>query len=275
MSLLWGQPKQPLVSEVEVADTKPEILDVSIDFTQVKLDDYAAVIMAANYTSVRLRWNEAAATSTNAADATRRAPAGEELVGPLGEFDRVGYQVDFCTPTGRRPNAIPVSWDPSFFDPPLQRPVTSDSMAVGALQTYEWAVRFPQMVKRMSSIAGAPQPSPWTRLWLSTVIEEPITSDPAWNNGFYADRLDVQSGLRRRLRARLLRSIHDLSGPNNLLTQARKACAADPAQGGDMAKALGRITAKVTNVAFSGDVMFSPQDNEVWARSIPGARYRE
>ena len=63
--------------------------------------------------------------------------------------------------------------------------------------------------------------------------------------------------------------------PNNLLIQARKACAADPAQGGDMAKALGRITAKVTNVAFSGDVMFSPQDNEVWARSIPGARYRE
>ena len=54
---------------------------------------------------------------------------GEELVGPLGEFDRVGYQVDFCTPTGRRPNAIPVSMDPDFFDPPLQRPVTSPDMA--------------------------------------------------------------------------------------------------------------------------------------------------
>ncbi len=59
---------------------------------------------------------------------------GEELVGPLGEFDRVGYQVDFCTPTGRRPNAIPVSWDPSFFDPPLQRPVTSDSMAARVIE---------------------------------------------------------------------------------------------------------------------------------------------
>ena len=50
---------------------------------------------------------------------------GEELVGPLDEFDRVGYEVDFCTPTGRRPNAIPVSMDPDFFDPPLQRSVTS------------------------------------------------------------------------------------------------------------------------------------------------------
>src|SRR5205085_8962554 len=38
--------------------------------------------------------------------------------------------------------------------------------SVGALQTYEWAVRFPGMVKRMASIAGAPKPSPWTRLWL-------------------------------------------------------------------------------------------------------------
>jgi len=269
MSLLWGQPKQRFVSEVEVPDKIPEILDVSIDFTKVNLDDYVAVIMAANYTSVRLRWNEAAATSANAADEARRAPAvyffrsamqnrrivkgtpchalwlltpspdclagrrvtcnpvvladvlnagafyvpapagtpwyehvvvdddlvtnmsalheqngkvvpvgterlvdairdrilakaaqpaqpatapgrpassargrrrvlivlsewgywGEELVGPLGEFDRVGYEVDFCTPTGRRPNAIPVSMDPDYFDPPLQRSVTSPEMA--------------------------------------------------------------------------------------------------------------------------------------------------
>ena len=64
MSRLWGQPKQTFVSEVEEAGKTPETLDVGIDFTQVRLDDYAAVIMAANYTSVRLRWNEAAATSS-------------------------------------------------------------------------------------------------------------------------------------------------------------------------------------------------------------------
>ena len=57
---------------------------------------------------------------------------GEELVGPLSEFDRVGYEVDFCTPNGRRPNAIPVSMDPDFFDPPLQRCVTSPQMAAAA-----------------------------------------------------------------------------------------------------------------------------------------------
>ena len=176
--------------------------------------------------------------------------------------------------------------------------------SIGAMQTYEWAVRFPQMVKRMASIAGAPRPSPWTHLWLCTVIEEPITSDPAWNNGFYADRLDVQAGLRRQghcmaltlpplsyyhgdvLRSLGFASVDDFvrgffegfmisQDPNNLLTQARKAHTADPSQGGDMAAALARIAAKAFVYAFAGDVMFPPQDCKLDAERIPGARFRE
>lgn len=176
--------------------------------------------------------------------------------------------------------------------------------SVGALQTYEWAVRFPQVVTRMASIAGAPRPSPWTLHWLRTVIEEPIVTDPAWNNGFYAQASDVQAGLRRQghcmaltlpplsyyhgdLMQRLgFGSVQDFvrgffegfmvgQDPNNLLIQARKALTADPAQGGSLPEALGRITARTTIVAFTGDVMFPPQDNELDARSIPGAKYRE
>jgi homoserine O-acetyltransferase len=130
--------------------------------------------------------------------------------------------------------------------------------SVGALQTYEWAVRFPQMVKRMASIAGAPRPSPWTLLWLRTVIEEPITSHPAFNEGFYTDATALQAGSRRQghcmaltlppaeffrpdvLGALGFASVDDyvrgffegfmLSvDPNNLIVQARKARAADPA----------------------------------------------
>lgn len=47
----------------------------------------------------------------------------------IGEFDRVGYEVKFCTPAGRRPNAIPDSMDSDFFDPSLMRSVTSPEMA--------------------------------------------------------------------------------------------------------------------------------------------------
>jgi putative intracellular protease/amidase len=54
---------------------------------------------------------------------------GEELVGPLEVFDENGYNVDFATPTGKRPVAISVSMDPDYIDPPLGRSVTSPEMA--------------------------------------------------------------------------------------------------------------------------------------------------
>lgn len=54
---------------------------------------------------------------------------GEELVGPLDVLDARGYQTVFCTPTGRRPHALPPSMDPAFVDPPLGKPVTSPDMA--------------------------------------------------------------------------------------------------------------------------------------------------
>jgi|GEM_PF-5651739 len=54
---------------------------------------------------------------------------GEELLGPLETFDAAGYQVDFATPTGKRPVALPPSMDATFVDPPLGRTVVSEEMA--------------------------------------------------------------------------------------------------------------------------------------------------
>lgn len=54
---------------------------------------------------------------------------GEELVGPLEVFDNEGYQVEFATPTGKRPVALPPSMDPTYVDPPLGKPVVSQEMA--------------------------------------------------------------------------------------------------------------------------------------------------
>ena len=54
---------------------------------------------------------------------------GEELVGPLNVFDAAGYTVEFATPTGTRPRALPPSYNPDFIDPPLNRPVVSEDMA--------------------------------------------------------------------------------------------------------------------------------------------------
>jgi len=178
--------------------------------------------------------------------------------------------------------------------------------SVGGLQIYEWAVRFSHMVKHLAPIATAPRPSPWTRLWLRFLIEEPITSFPAWNNGFYADAKAVQPALRRvghgtaltlpphgfyREGQEVWRSLGFTSpddfvarfweaywlpqSPNDLVAQARKAAAADPSQGGDMATALGKIEAKTSVIAFTGDPMFPPEEGKADADRIPNAQFSE
>lgn len=264
MSRLWGNSSLTFVSDVERGGETPETVTVDMDFTLVDLDDYAAVIMAANYPSVRLRWladddlgRDCAGQPIVDGNSARRAPAvrlfyramrnprivkgfpchalwiltpipevlagrrvtcnrvlladvynaggiyvapqggvavdedlvtndsaghtaelvdairdrilaiaadpppahpvsassasasavanprprrilmlvsewgywGEGLVAPVDEFDRAGYETVFCTPTGRRPNAIGVSMDAGYIDPPLGCAVTSPEMA--------------------------------------------------------------------------------------------------------------------------------------------------
>lgn len=176
--------------------------------------------------------------------------------------------------------------------------------SVAALQAYEWAIRFPNMVKRLASIAGAPRPSVWTKLWLRTVWEEPITSDPAWNDGFYTDAHTLQASLRHAAhemamtlvphqlyseelwRSAGFASVDDfISGifesftrpqdPGNLVSVARKTHAADPSAGGDLAVALSRITAKTFVFAFTGDPMFPAEECKIDADRIPRAKFRE
>lgn len=175
--------------------------------------------------------------------------------------------------------------------------------SVGALQTYEWAVRFPKMVTRMASICGAPKPSDWTRLWLRTVIEDPISADPNFANGRYTDSAAVNQGKRitghmaalthppkvfyrtqiwRRLGfssmedfvARSWETFWLPHDPNDLILQARKARFADPAHGGDISAALSTITAKAMIAAVEGDAMFPPEDGAVDASRVPGSIYR-
>lgn len=60
VSMLWGQKKATFLSAIDPLDADalqqtPKPLEVFIDVAEVDLDDYAAVVMAANYTSVRLR----------------------------------------------------------------------------------------------------------------------------------------------------------------------------------------------------------------------------
>ena len=74
MSRLWGQSSVRFFSDT-VEGEIPKTLDVDIDFQDVDVNDYAAVIMGANYTSVRLRYFEPPEGMPISGEQVRNSPA--------------------------------------------------------------------------------------------------------------------------------------------------------------------------------------------------------
>jgi putative intracellular protease/amidase len=54
---------------------------------------------------------------------------GEELVGPYDVLTARRYQVDFMTPLGQKPPALPPSMEAGYLDPPLDKVVTDEHYA--------------------------------------------------------------------------------------------------------------------------------------------------
>jgi protease I len=75
MSRLWNQPSVRFVSDVDEVGKELQYLDVNMDFQNADINNYAAVIMAANYTSVRLRYFQPPAGQLISPQQTKTAPA--------------------------------------------------------------------------------------------------------------------------------------------------------------------------------------------------------
>lgn len=76
MSRLWGEESVRFVSDIDQVEGEvPEYLSVNIDFQDIDLNDYAAVIMSANYTSVRLRYFQPTDGYPISPEQTKTAPA--------------------------------------------------------------------------------------------------------------------------------------------------------------------------------------------------------
>jgi homoserine O-acetyltransferase/O-succinyltransferase len=71
--------------------------------------------------------------------------------------------------------------------------------SMGAQQTYEWAVRYPEMVKRAAPITGTAKNTDHDFLFTETLVEA-ITSDPAFADGHYEQFSDVAAGLKRHVK---------------------------------------------------------------------------
>jgi homoserine O-acetyltransferase len=176
--------------------------------------------------------------------------------------------------------------------------------SMGAEQVYEWAVRFPEAVKRAAPMAGTARTTAHTAAYAQTLMDA-ITSDPGWAGGWYERPGAVRDGLRRHSRlwavmgASPAMYVQELWRPlgfssvddfmlglldasflpldaNSLLVQAWKWQHADVARltGGDLGQALGRIQAKTFVMPISTDMFFTVADCQAEQRLIPGSALR-
>ena len=176
--------------------------------------------------------------------------------------------------------------------------------SMGAQQTYEWAVRYPDMVRRAAPIAGTAKNSLHDFLYTETLVEA-ITSDPGYNGGWYSAASDVRQGLhrhakmwavmgwspaffsRQRFRALGFNSLEDFTtnfmngyfgvmDPNDLLCMAWKWQRGDVSRltDGNLAQALGRIKAKTFVMPIDSDMFFPPSDCEFEQKLIPNSELR-
>ncbi|MDN3670718.1 alpha/beta fold hydrolase [Echinicola jeungdonensis] len=176
--------------------------------------------------------------------------------------------------------------------------------SMGAQQTWEWAVRYPDMVKRAVPIAGRARNTRHNFLFIET-LKYALMSDPNWNEGNYTDSNLVSRGLKHHAdlwsvmgfsiefyKQELYKNLGFSSleefrvgftqgyflpmDPNNLLCMAWKWQKGDVSRitNGDLSAALGRIKSKVLILAIDGDMLYPPSDCEADQKLTPNSEMR-
>ncbi len=164
--------------------------------------------------------------------------------------------------------------------------------SMGAQQTYEWAVRYPDVVKRAAPIAGTAKATSHNRLLVQTFIDA-ICSDPNWDDGWYTRPGALHHGLRRHARVfaasgftpqlfategwreigftspddfvmNFVEAHFAPQDANNLLLMLHKWQNGDVSRhtNGCLKSALSRIAAKVSIIAITEDIFFPIADLE-------------
>jgi len=78
---------------------------------------------------------------------------------------------------------------------------------MGALQAFEWAAAYPDMVPRLMPVIGAPELNAFGIEW-ANVWAAPIRLDPRWNNGDYYGREEPVDGLAAALKIVTIHARH-------------------------------------------------------------------
>lgn len=176
--------------------------------------------------------------------------------------------------------------------------------SMGAQQVYEWIVRFPDKVHRAAPIAGTAKNTPHDFIFTET-LNETVKADPGFNGGEYASHTEVADGLRRQAHlwatmgfstewwkqeawkglglesaesvlVDFLDPLFMSMDPNTLLNNAWKWQRGDVSRhtDGDLAAALGRVTAITYVMPISEDMFFPVRDCAAEQALIPGSELR-
>ena len=185
----------------------------------------------------------------------------------------------------------------------VEAPALIYGWSMGAQQALHWAVLEPDRSQRVLGLCGTGRTTPHNRVFLLS-LRRALTADPSWNGqrftappetglrtfatiyaswacsqAFFRD-LDLQSLGYTSLEDYLERAwlpAYRRHDPHNLLSMldtwlandvaAAAGCAANPAA------AFGRIRARITLLAGSHDLYFTPDDIAAEAALIPGGRF--
>jgi homoserine O-acetyltransferase len=79
--------------------------------------------------------------------------------------------------------------------------------SMGALQVYEWAASYPEMVTRAIPVIGGGESDGYLIAWLD-MWAAPIKVDPDWNNGDYYGKAEPTAGLAAALKVVTLHAQH-------------------------------------------------------------------
>ena len=174
--------------------------------------------------------------------------------------------------------------------------------SMGAQQAYHWAVIHPERVLRIAALCGTARTSEHNLVFLKS-LEAALTADPAWDGtrftatpergyrafariyaSWAASQAFYRNGLHRELGyadledylSRAWEPSYRRRHPLDLLAMLRTWAASDvsnnPRHRGDLASALGSITARTLVMPSATDLYFTPEDCAEDARRIPGAR---
>jgi homoserine O-acetyltransferase len=175
--------------------------------------------------------------------------------------------------------------------------------SMGAIQTFQWAAAYPEMVVRMAPWCGTATTTVHNRVFLEGMTAA-IRADAAWNHGdyeeqptvglktigrawagwglspaFYNQQLYLEQGYPS-IEDYIVRDWEDSfasQDANDLLALAYTWQSANvgmtPGCDGNKAKALGRITAKACVIAGQTDMYFPPEDIKLDASHIKDAEF--